>query len=274
MAFKGRRRVGMKSKKTTGVRSHKSAVKKAIRQVKMKQFARMVKKVVHKEQETKLVSNLTVCDLTNIPGAGVSTAGNGVISSITPLVVQGTAQNHRIGNKIRPVKLSLRYAIYGLPTTVAGGTNPFRGLPFLVKVVVYRHRYNKGDSSPDAILDGGGTNYPLANVTDAYFRPFNRGEYEIAYSATHKMEAARHLDATYGLIEPNSLGSSNYTSFIIRKCNIKVPKQILFNDNGSTPSNLNWWVAFSVCNIDSSAITSAQVRASVNAESFLFFQDD
>lgn len=270
MPFKGRRRVGMK--KTTGVRSQKSAVKKAIRQVKMKQFARMVKKVVHKEQETKIASNLTVCDLTNIPGAGVSTAGNGVISAITPLIVQGTAQNHRIGNKIRPVKLSLRYAIYGLNTTIAGSSNPFRGLPFLVKVVVYRHRYNKGDSSPDAILESGGTNFAISNVTDSFFRPYNTDEYEIAYSATHKMQAPRHLDATVGQMDQSM--DSKFTSFIIRKCNIKVPKQIRFNDNGSTPSNLNWWVAFAVCNIDSSAITSAQVRATVNAESFLYFQDD
>lgn len=271
MAFKGRRRV---AKKVPSMSTPmKKVVKKSVAKAKYKQLAKVIKSVVHKEQETKLVSKLDVAEILNIPAAGLSTTGAGVISALVPLVTVGTGANQRIGNKIRPTKLSVRYCLNALPTTVAGGINPFRGLPFMVKVIVYKHKYNRGDNDPSAIMETGNVNFPLTNVVDTYFRPYNKGEYDIAYSAMHKLSACRHNDSTFGLIEPNSQ-DSKITSFIIRKFDIKLPKTITFNDGNTTPTNFGWWIGFAVCNVDGSTITTSQYRATVNCESFLYFQDD
>lgn len=275
MAFKGRRRVAKPSKVPKMGTSMKKVVKKAINKAKYRQLAKVIKHVVHKEQETKLVSNLSVAEIINIPGAGLNTSTLGYLNALTPVVSVGTAANQRIGNRIRPVKLSFRYTINALPTTDAGSVsniNPFRGLPFFVKVIVYRHKYNRGDNDPSAIMETGGTNFPLTNVVDTYFRPYNRDEYEIAYSALHKLSACRHITASVGYTDNSN--DAKMTSFIVRKASIKMPKQITFNDSNTQPTNLNWWIGFAVCNVDGSTISTSQYRATVNCESFLYFQDD
>lgn len=271
MAFPKARRVY--KKKPLLAAAPKRAIKAAVNTAKVRNLKRIVRSVMSKTQEIKMTPLLTVADATNIPGAGLTSGGLGVLSQVVPVVAQGTTQIARIGNKIKPVKLQVRYTINALPTTVAGGTNPFRGLPFFVKVVVYRHRYNRGDSSPDALMESGTGSSALGNAVDTYFRPFNKGEYEIAYSKLHKMSPARHLDATYGLIEPNSQ-DPKLTSFIVRRFNCKVPKSILFNDTNTQPTNVNWYIGFALCNVDGSAITGSQTRATVNCESYLYFRDD
>lgn len=273
MVLKKSRNYSKMAKKAIRVRSPKKAVKKAVAKAKYNNIASIVKKVVHKEQETKMCPLLTIADAVNIPGAGLSSGGLGVLSQIVPVVAQGNTQTTRIGNKIRPVRLKVRYTLNALPTTVAGGINAFRGLPFFVKVIVYRHRYNRGDSSPDALMETGTGSATLGSAVDTYFRPYNKQEYEIAYSAIHKMTAARHLDTTFGLIEPNSQ-DSKITSFIVRNFNCKLPKTILFNDSNTQPTNLNWYIGFAVCNVDGSAIAGSSTRATVNCESYLYFQDD
>lgn len=273
MVLKKSRNYSKMAKKAIGVRSPKKAIKKAVSKAKYNNIANIVKRVVHKEQETKMCPLLTIADAVNIPGAGLTSGGLGVLSQIVPVVSQGTTEITRIGNKIRPVRLSVRYTITALPTTVAGGINPFRGLPFFVKVIVYRHRYNRGDSSPDALMEAGTTSATLGSSVDTYFRPYNREEYEIAYSKIHKMAAARHLDTTFGLIEPNSQPIS-MPSFVVRKFNCKMPKVLTFNDANTQPTNSNWYIGFALCNVDGSAITGSQTRATVNCESYLYFQDD
>lgn len=251
----------------------KKVVKNAVNKVKVNNIKKIVKSVMNKNMETKMCPLLTIADAVNVPGAGLSSGGLGVLSQIVPVVSQGTTEIARIGNKIRPVRLSVRYTINALPTTVAGGTNPFRGLPFFVKVIVYRHKYNRGDSSPDALMEAGTTSATLGSSVDTYFRPYNREEYDIAYSKIHKMAAARHLDTTFGLIEPNSQPIS-MPSFVVRKFNCKMPKVLTFNDANTQPTNSNWYIGFALCNVDGSAITGSQTRATVNCESYLYFQDD
>lgn len=248
----------------------KRAVKKAISKARVSNLKRIIKSVVNKDLEDKMVQNLTVVEKANIPGAGLTSTGLGVLSPVSILLSQGTNESARIGNKVTVKKMFLRYSLYALPSTEAAGVNPFRGLPFLVRVVVYRHRYNKGDSSPDALIDLGSTNTFLNGDIDTYFRPYNKDEYSVVYSKTHKLQPVRHLGTTaYAEVDTDPKA----TSFIIRNIPLKAPKTLIFNDNNNQPTNYNYYVGFSVCNVDGSAITTSQTRCTVNAESTLYFQD-
>lgn len=248
----------------------KKAVRGAVNRVKVNNIKRIVKAVVNKNIEDKMVQNQSLIEKANIPGAGLTSAGLGVLSPVSILLSQGTNESARIGNKVTVKKLLLRYSIYALPSTEAAGVNPFRGLPFMVRVVVYRHRYNMGDSSPDALIDNGSTNTFLNGDVDTYFRPYNKDEYSIVYSKTHKLQPIRHLGTT-AYAEVNQ--DTKATSFIIRNISLKAPKTLIFNDNNNQPTNYNYYIGFSVCNVDGSAITNVQTRATVNAESMLYFQD-
>lgn len=270
MVLKRSRNYAKMAKKAMGVRSPKAIVKKAINKAKTQSIARIVKKIVNKDVEDKCVQNQALIEKANIPGAGLTSSGLGVLSPVSITLTQGTNESARIGNRITVKKMFLRYSVYALPSTEAAGVNPFRGLPFMVRVVVYRHRYNLGDSSPDALIDMGSSNTFLNGDVDTYFRPYNKDEYSIVYSATHTLQPIRHLGTT-AYAEVNQ--DNKATSFIIRKVALKAPKTLIFNDNNSQPTNYNYYIGFSVCNVDGSAITNAQTRATVNAESTLYFQD-
>lgn len=270
MGLKKLRNYGKMAKKATGVMAPKKAVKKAIAKANTKAIAKVVQKMINKEVEDKCVQNQALIEKANIPGAGLTSAGLGVLSPVSILLTQGTNESARIGNSVVVKKMQLRYSIYALPSTEAAGINPFRGLPFLVRVVVYRHRYNMGDSSPDALIDMGSSNTFLNGDVDTYFRPYNKDEYSIVYSKTHRLQPIRHLGTT-AYAEVNQ--DTKATSFVIRNVTLKAPKILKFNDNNSQPTNYNYYIGFSVCNVDGSAITNAQTRATVNAESMLYFQD-
>lgn len=248
----------------------KKTIKTAVNKVKVANIKKIVKSVVNQNIEDKMVQNLTLIEKANIPGAGLTSAGLGVLSPVTILLSQGTNESARIGNKVTAKKMILRYSVYATPSTEAAGVNPFRGLPFMVRVVVYRHRYNMGDSSPDALIDVGSSNTFLNGDVDTYFRPYNKDEYSIVYSKTHRLQPIRHLGAT-AYSEVNQ--DTKATSFIIRSIKLKTPKTLIFNDNNNQPTNFNYYIGFSVCNVDGSAITNLQTRATVNAESMLYFQD-
>lgn len=270
MGLKKLRNYGKMAKKAAGVMAPKKAVKKAVVQANTKVLTKLIKKVVNKDIEDKCVQNQSLIQQANIPGAGLTSTGLGVLSPVSIVLSQGTNEASRIGNQIEVKKFNLRYSIYALPSTEAAGINPFRGLPFLVRVVVYRHRYNMGDSSPDALIDMGSTNTFLNGDIDTYFRPYNKDEYSIVYSKTHRLQPIRHLGTT-AYAEVNQ--DTKATSFVIRNIDLKAPKIMKFNDNNQQPTNYNYYIGFSVCNVDGSAITTSQTRATVNAESTLYFQD-
>lgn len=256
------------SKKTNKSTKSKPSRGKSIKP--SKSLEKAVQKIINKEVEDKCIQNQALIEKANVPGAGLTSGGLGVLSPISILLSQGTNEASRIGNRVTVKKFLLRYSIYATPSTEAAGVNPFRGLPFMVRVVVYRHRYNMGDSSPDALIDNGSSNTFLNGDVDTYFRPYNKDEYSVVYSATHTLQPIRHLGAT-AYAEVNQ--DMKATSFIIRKVSLKMPKTLIFNDNNNQPTNYNYYVGFSVCNVDGSAITNAQTRATVNAESQLYFQD-
>lgn len=263
---------------SAGTQTPKKTYKKTYKKKAMTQskpspaLKKAVRTIINKEVEDKLVVNKTVIQQANIPGAGLTSAGLGVLSPISVLLTQGTNEASRIGNKVITKKMYVRYSINALPTNEVGvgALNPFRGLPFLVRVVIYRHRYNMGDSSPDALIDDGSSSTFLNGDVDTYFRPYNKDEYQVIYSKTHKLQPIRHLSGS-GYIDVNQ--DNKFSNFVIRNATIKCPKTLIFNDNNSQPTNFNYHIGFSVCNVDGSAITTAQTRATVNCESFLYFQD-
>lgn len=264
----GSQTVGYQKKKSYKKKNYKPKPKAA--SAGTATIARVVKKIVDSKIEDKLIINSTVMQAVNVPASGLTAAGAGALSPITPLISQGITEATRIGNKVFAKKLWLRYTINALPTTEAGFTNPFRGLPFFVRVVVYRHRYNLGDSSPDALVNFNNTTINLDNNVDTYFRPYNRDEYQILYSATHKMAPCRHLGAS-AFTDINQ--DSKMTSWLVRKVGIAVPKVMRFNDNNATPTNFNAYIGVAVCNVDGSVISGSQTRCTVNCESNLYFQD-
>lgn len=265
-------------------KANKKVVAKAVNKQNTSNISKIVRSVLRKDEEVKMVSNTTITPTKGqlVYGAGLSYAaaapnqGWVSLTGLIPPLAIGNTSDTRIGNKINPKGLTVRYSIYANPSTQADSTgpivNPFIGLPFRVKVIVFRHRFAIDEPSQVGIINNGAVNADLSDNIDTFFRPYNKDEYIIAYTKMYKMQPPRHL----------MTGSTSYTgqsqdsyakSMVIKSINLRLPK-LRYNDATTTASNSQWYLAFAVCNEDSSAITAgSQSRITVNVESHMRYTD-
>lgn len=249
-----------------------------------------VNKAIRQTTELKYASSLAIANNVAVYGAGLSYASNGanppigvgrgwssgvsVPTGLIPTIAQGTTEGTRIGNRIEPKALRLRFSLSAKTTTDAttpgGNLNPFRGVPFIVKVIVYRHKYAQDDYSQSLILQNGATSEDLASTVDDLFKPYNKDEYTIYYSKNFMMEAPQHSNVN-GLT--TNFCSPRSSAFVMKSVKIPLPKHLLFNDNSTQCTNAGMFMAVSVCNTDNTDISTDQSRVFVNAEVNLSYTD-
>lgn len=270
-------------KPVTGQKLYKKAVSKAVSAVKTANLKRIIRSVV--APEVKCVSNLLVATKQLVYGSGLSYSAGAPnqgwvsLSGIIPQVSLGNTVDTRVGNRITPKRLNVRYSIYANPSTEVGSTalpggniNPYYGLPLRVKVIVYRHRFAIDEPSQAGIIQAGSTQADLSSDIDTFFRPYNKDEYIIKYSKMFKLQNPRHNLTGTSFTGQNQ--DPYAKSMVIRQISMKLPK-LRFNDATTTNANQQYYIAFAVCNEDSSVITAgSQSRITVNVESHLYFTDD
>lgn len=242
--------------------------------------------VASMKPETKYVANTVLADAVQVAGSGL--LYNGVAQTFgwvnvggqfIPPLSQGTAENQRVGNIIRPKKLVLKYSLYANPSTESGSTpnnNPYINLPFYVRVIVFRHRYANDDFSQTGILDLGASNADISGNVESMFEPYNRDEYIIAYSKTHFMQPQRHQLTGAGNFTGQNHDNKART-IVIKRANITLPKKLRYNDSTSQTGDAGWFLAVCCVNSDGSPILNAGAtvhqRVRLNAETYMTFTD-
>lgn len=273
--FKGRR-VNRKKLKVTASKKQKS---NAIEQVKVKNIKRIVRAVVNKDEEVKCATyqiwqqNVVQGTGLNVQtGYGLTTSGlSGAPSGIVPAIGNGTGRADRIGANIRPTSFFVKFGLRALDTTGnTTGTNPFKGKPMLVRVLIYNHRYATDDYDNTNILDKGATTGNIDSLTDSWFEKYNKKEYIIHWSKTYKMSALVDTGGATPSVENSPNGFSNY---INRTAYIKVPKKLMYNGATNLPSAFAPKMAVCVCNLDGTGASLTNFRIQVNAESRLYYYD-
>nr|QRI44122.1 MAG: capsid protein [Cressdnaviricota sp.] len=278
MPYKGRR--SYKSKAPLRVTPTRKSKSSAVEKVRVSNIKRVVKSVMTKQIETKVAPYTTIASQQKVYGAGLNYNGVGLLNGwaspngILPPVTQGLGENNRVGNVIAPNKLVVKYEIKASQTTDGTSTvndNPFRALPFLVRMVIYRHRYATDDFGQYGLIDEGGSNVELGANPALWMEPYNRDEYIIAYSRTFKMasDVHRYSGTTLAIdAMPNNL-----KQWVYGKAYVKLPKKLRYNDTTNIPTNAQWYIAFAVCNQDGSAISTSQQRITVNVRSTMTYKD-
>lgn len=257
----------------------KNAKAKAVERVKVNNVKKIVRRVLKKDEEVKcgtlqvFQQNIVLgAGLNSSTGYGLTTTGiGGLPTSIVPLISNGTGMADRIGAYVNGKSLMVKYSLRALDTTGnTAGTNPFRGKPMYVRVVIYNHRYALDDYGNINILQKGNTTGNLDSLPDSYFERYNNKEFKIFYSKTFKLSAFSDTGSTPPTLENMPNGFSN---FIVRRAYIKVPRKLIFNGTNTEPSNFAPKMAVCMCNADGSVVGLTQYRVQVNAESRLYFTD-
>lgn len=264
----------------------RNVIKKAVNKAKVNNIQKIVKSVLNKKSETKFAMQNFTADAVSVGGCGLNyngaafllgwSSGPGNGYGILPAIPQGDGQGDRSGTKIQPTYAYLRYTLTARPTTDSSYTtndNPFRGLPFRVRVIIYRHRYAQDDYGQAGLMQIGNNATYLTGDLDTWLRPYNTDEYRIVYSKDHRMSAMRHL-SSLGYTVENMANSTKH--FVVGKAKIPLPKVLKFNDfTGSSDyaTNAAYFVAVAVINDDGSNITTSQKRVQFTAESGMYFKD-
>lgn len=266
------------------LKATKSEVSQAVAKIETQKVNAVVNKAVARTEEVKCAMNLAVANKQLVYGGGLAYAlaapnqGWVSLSGLVPTISQGSGSDQRIGNTIMPKRLNVKYTIYANPSTETGSTalaggniNPFYGLPFRVKVIIFKHRFAIDEPNQTGIIQAGNVNADLTNDLDTFFRPYNKDEYIIKYSKMFKMQNPRHNLTGTAFTQQNQSPGTN--TMVMKSLNIKLPK-IRFNDATTINANSQWYIAFACVNEDSTVITAgSQSRFTINCESYLYYTD-
>jgi len=279
-----RKRYSRKSKVTVPKRQVKNLVEKQ----RVKNIKKIVKNVLKKNNELKIVQQIGLADNELIRGTGLLYDGvanlrgwcSGVSNpaGIIPAVPNGTGEGQKIGNKIYPKNLILKYFVRALPTTDATtgalNTNPYKGVPFRVRVIVFRHKYSIDDYGQTNILQNGNAATSFGSGIDNFFRPYNKDEYTIVYSKTIKMAACTHLSGAAGATVTTENTPLGATSFYSATAKLPLPKTLRYNDGIDAATNQGYFMAICLCNEDGQADSAgAYKRIQLNAETNMTYYD-
>lgn len=266
----------------------KKQAEKAVEKQRVKNIKKIVKAVIKNKDELKIAQQINLADNISVQGTGLLydgitnlrgwCSGPSNNGGIIPAIPNGTSEGTKIGNKITPKNFKLKYFLQALPTTdsgfTGGNTNPFRGVPFRVRVIVFRHRYALDDFSQTNILNNGATSTSFGSGIDNFFRPYNTEEFQIVYSKTIKMSACKHVTGTGGTTITTENTPMGATSFYAGKAILPLPKVLKYNDGADIPSNQNYFLAVCLCNEDSTPDSAgAYRRVMLNAETQLTYYD-
>lgn len=244
--------------------------------------------IVKKQQELKIAQQIGLADSVNVSGTGLLydgvtnlrgwCSGPTGINGIIPAVPTGTGEANKIGNRIMPKSLILKYFLMALPTTdstfTGGNTNPFKGVPFRVRVIVFRHKYAIDDYSQTNILQNGNSSNSFGSGIDNFFRPYNKDEFTIVYSKTIKMAAVKHVSGATGATITTENVPNGALSFYAGSARIPLPKTLRFNDGADVATNAGYFLAVCYCNEDSTPDSAgAYRRVQLNAETQMTFYD-
>lgn len=266
----------------------KRVIKAAVAKVKVNNIKKIVKSVLKKNTELKIAQQIGLADNVNVSGTGLLydgvtnlrgwCSGPSIPTGIIPSVPSGTGEGNKIGNQIMPKNLILKYFLSALPTTdstfVGGNTNPFKGVPFRVRVIVFRHRFAIDDFSQTNILQNGNSTTSFGSGIDNFFRPYNKDEYTIVYSKTVKMSAVKHVSGAGGTVISTENVPNGSLTFYAGSAKIPLPKKLRYNDGADVPTNQGYFMAVCYCNDDGSADSSGTYRRlQLNAETSMTYYD-
>jgi len=156
-----------------------------------------VKTTMRKEEETKKCSDIMGITSFN---SGISSSGDFI--DILPTILQGTAENNRIGSAIRPIKLVIRGYVSYVTNSFASGIVDARMLG--VRLFCFSDKTqpcyttNLSAGSNYNILDQGGSSAAFTGTITNYLTPHNSDQFKF------------YADKSWVMLKP--FGTTNNTT--------------------------------------------------------------
>ena len=233
-----------------------------------------VRTEIKREDETKQKTVVLLTGIQgNVNGAGLNPATpagtliNNILDDIA--LAPSTSQSGRIGNKIQNCSLRLTGFVLSLPYNATTNNN---AVPFELHMLIYKAKDDVTNSPLLMLSNFGGTNVPIDGSVLRSCLFFNKDKYIIKKHTVFRLNAQPQISAAGSIINPSN--NSNRDTYF-RRFNINVPisKVMRYNDQSTLPSNDWVAVGFYYINGDGTTSTITQVRAQVQMNATLYFDD-
>lgn len=266
-------------------KSKKAIIKKALAKSWKRSVAKVCKRVIARQAETKCAGTTAAFDMVTTHAANYSSTSisefkvNNIVqltpgTSIDSLVYigKGTGQSDRVGNEIMTKRLNYKGIIYPYPV---GTYNPTPVIPTEIKCVIFSLRPGIADQTKDSVLnilttggttnsgeffqDGNGstgivTNTSITNISDM-IKTFNRDVITVHKVRTFKLGGQYAQTGTYASGGVNYGGGASNPGQNDFNYNVKFnmnltkycPKQIRFSDTSASPTSRKLFAVWILC---------------------------
>lgn len=239
--------------------------------VKKPALKRMVMKMIGRTEEVKTVqSGTSVQQLYSALNANLPLNVIQVGPNATTLpIVQGVAQDGRIGNKIRTKRLVFKGVLNPDPQLATSNDNP---RPVLVRMIMY---YDRGTpttvpttAGTTMFQNGSSTAGFTGNMTDM-IRDYNTDKYRILKKKTFKLGYSQYAGTATSVVNQgvNQAYSNNDFklacpfSMDLTSC---YPKVVQFNDNNADPRTRGLYCLWYYVAADGSTLGAPYIAAQVS----------
>lgn len=265
--------------------------KKTVKSVKT--VKKIVNKILHRNVETKQ-ETLALLSSNPVPGGGLDNTTHGLVKpSIVPPLMQGTAINQRIGDKVKPQSLKIKGYVKSLEYD---GTSNNNSRPFYahVWIVIDKRLRNPFDLSGNSIVNNPSNfkrmgNQPVpfdGSITNAYL-PYNTDTYKVLAHRRIKLDS---MIPSIAVSQPSggaviasvqdsiNNGCVYAKAFSITLSGKALPKQFTYDEDFlgaglNQCTNFNPLMFVALQNMDGSLSDSTQQRYAITANSFLYYED-
>lgn len=241
-------------------------------------FAQRVMRVINRQEETKYVANAKDGGLVDLPNYWYSTGSLAAADYVPgmPALTQGTDDYQRIGNVVRPKKVSVSIKVGLNPQNIQACS--------LLGVIYYgtsKDEKNWSVNSPagngQILDDGDGTTTAWQGLKYQLNNPIERHQYNLKRIVFRlsKTEGIQNADISGATVTQGNYSTSNGLSVKNFLISFKPPKSLQYKSNTSVfPTNFApfWGIGF--CHADGSPLQVADNElVQVTSKCHMYFKD-
>lgn len=249
----------------------KTAAKKAA------QLTRPVRKAVSKLIDAKKEKKFTTGYQTQTFNSSIGNTGGpsgfSEFYSLIPAIPQGTAQNERIGDTVRPTWMNINVHL-----AATDDVSSFSGIVrlFILEDLTIADSTLQAVGLPNAnlLLDAGGLQFPYSGGMDTHLLPVNKQRFRVLHDKLIKVQKGTgqqgNLANAYTGDNTCPIGSSHH------QFRLKVNTRAVWKydaDTDQLPSNQAVWLALGYVN-DNGVIDVANQRVQLSWTSTVYYTDE
>lgn len=243
-----------------------------------KTVSKNVKSYVHRalkrNTETKIVTTSYTPTLFN---SGISSIGD--LCTVLPPVSQGTGQNQRIGNNIKPIKLVIRgYVCYYTSSSSLADARLIGARLMCWQDKTNRSYGNSGITNYN-LLNNGGTSLTFDGTVNRWLSPHNNDQF--TFFADRRMKLLKPYGySNVGAIASatnamTSMDKSLFHPFVITINYKKLPAWLKYDlvESSTYPTNFAPYLGLGYCDLMGAAADTTSTQLQLSYDATLYFKD-